>query len=76
MSEASEIEAEIAEEAYRLWEATGRPEGRALDHWLEAEVRVRVQRVPGNGEGVPVPGGGATGRADGQNVRYGLVLRN
>jgi len=75
MSEASEIEGEIAKEAYRLWEAAGRPEGRALDHWLEAEGRVRVQRVPGNGEGGPAPGSGATGRADGQDVRYGLVLR-
>jgi hypothetical protein len=24
--------------AYRLWEDEGRPEGRALDHWLKAET--------------------------------------
>ena len=24
--------------AYRIWEEEGRPEGRALDHWLKAEV--------------------------------------
>jgi Protein of unknown function (DUF2934) len=23
--------------AYRIWEDEGRPEGRALDHWLKAE---------------------------------------
>jgi len=24
--------------AYRIWEEEGRPEGRALDHWLKAEA--------------------------------------
>ena len=24
--------------AYRIWEDEGRPEGRALDHWLKAET--------------------------------------
>ncbi len=24
--------------AYRIWEEEGHPEGRALDHWLKAEV--------------------------------------
>jgi hypothetical protein len=27
----------IAIRAYELWEQYGRPENRALDHWLEAE---------------------------------------
>jgi hypothetical protein len=28
----------LEERAYQLWEAEGRPEGRALDHWLLAEA--------------------------------------
>ena len=24
--------------AYRIWEEEGRPDGRALDHWLKAEI--------------------------------------
>lgn len=31
----------VRERAYRLWEEAGRPEGRALDHWLEAEGELR-----------------------------------
>ena len=27
---------EVALRAYWVWEAAGRPEGRALEHWLEA----------------------------------------
>jgi len=32
----------IREWAYDLWEKEGRPTGRALDHWLEAERRERT----------------------------------
>jgi len=32
----------IRERARELWEAEGRPTGRALDHWLQAEREVRV----------------------------------
>ena len=32
----------IREWAYDLWEKEGRPTGRALDHWLEAERRERA----------------------------------
>lgn len=30
----------IAREAYLIWELRGRPEDRALEHWLEAEQRL------------------------------------
>jgi hypothetical protein len=30
-----------AELAYRLWQENGCVEGRALDHWLEAERKLR-----------------------------------
>lgn len=32
----------ISERAAELWEAEGRPKGRALDHWLKAEREVRA----------------------------------
>ena len=35
---------EVAHRAYWLWESEGRPEGRALAHWLLAEAQLRVER--------------------------------
>jgi Protein of unknown function (DUF2934) len=32
---------EIARRAYEMWELEGRPDGRALDHWLRAEAATR-----------------------------------
>ena len=32
---------QIAELAYRIWDAEGRPNGRDVAHWLEAEARIR-----------------------------------
>ena len=32
-----ELRRKIEEHAYSLWEADGRPEGRALEYWLRAE---------------------------------------
>jgi hypothetical protein len=32
-------EQEIRDAAYYLWEQEGRPEGRALDHWLQVADR-------------------------------------
>ena len=31
---------QIRERAYRIWEREGRPEGRSLEHWLQAEVEI------------------------------------
>ena len=31
------LEMQIRQRAYELWDAAGRPEGRAMDFWLEAE---------------------------------------
>lgn len=33
---------QIADLAQRIWEAKGRPEGRADEHWIEAEARLRT----------------------------------
>ena len=42
-----ELRRRIEERAYALWEANGRPEGRALDHWLQAEQEVVNQSMAG-----------------------------
>lgn len=56
--------------AYEIWEAQGRPEGRALEHWLEAERESLSLSVAGEedplagvdegppGAFKPEPGGG------------------
>ena len=41
-----ELRRRIEEHAYSLWEAEGRPEGRALEYWLEAEQAVSKQPGP------------------------------
>lgn len=65
---------EIAHCAYLIWESEGRPEGRALMHWMQAEVRLlaagRIIAVPddvaaSSGVGLKSPPG---------RRRYGLVL--
>jgi Protein of unknown function (DUF2934) len=37
----SEMEQEIRERAYQIWEEQGRPHGREIENWLEAERSVR-----------------------------------
>lgn len=33
---------QIGDLANRIWEAEGRPEGREVEHWVEAEARLRA----------------------------------
>jgi hypothetical protein len=40
----------IREHAYHLWEKEGRPEGRALDHWLAAKYEIGQQEDFAAGE--------------------------
>jgi hypothetical protein len=35
---------EIAVCAYGIWEQEGKPSGRALDHWLQAELQLSASR--------------------------------
>jgi hypothetical protein len=35
---------EIAAYAYKLWEAEGRPDGKDLDHWLQAKAHLTADR--------------------------------
>ncbi len=34
---------EIARRAYLIWEHTGCPDGKALDHWLQAEAELAAE---------------------------------
>ena len=42
-----ELRARIKRRAQELWEAEGRPEGRELQHWLEAEREILELSVAG-----------------------------
>ena len=35
----------IRERAYAQWEQDGRPDGRSLAHWLQAEMEVAVEQA-------------------------------
>lgn len=38
------MEDEVRQRAYELWEESGREDGRAQDHWLQAEAEVLARR--------------------------------
>ena len=42
-----ELRRRIEECAYSLWASEGRPEGRALDYWLQAEQEIVNQSMAG-----------------------------
>jgi hypothetical protein len=42
-----ERERNIRERAYAIWEQEGRPEGKGLDHWRQAEAEIGNQKVIG-----------------------------
>ena len=41
MPDESAWEKAVREAAYRIWEREGRPEGRAMEHWLAAQRETR-----------------------------------
>jgi len=65
---------EVALRAYRIWEATGRPERRALEHWLQAEAQLRAECSTGKAA-TPSPVPAELGPTSPQAIRYGLVLK-
>ena len=40
-----ELRRRIEEHAYALWEADGRPDGRAIDYWLQAEREIVTHSI-------------------------------
>lgn len=47
---AEALHKQVAERAYALWESEGRPHGRDLDHWRQAECEIMAS---GTTEGAP-----------------------
>ena len=33
----------IRERAYEIWEKSGRPEGKTVEHWLQAEAEITAE---------------------------------
>ena len=50
------LECLIRERAYDIWNTTGRPDGRAEQHWLLAEREVRAMLVVESHAPQPAPG--------------------
>jgi hypothetical protein len=47
---------QISRRAYEIWDREGRPEGRDLDHWIQAEAEAREETsnaAPGKIEAAP-----------------------
>jgi hypothetical protein len=66
---------EIARRAYHLWEEGGRPDGRAVQYWLEAEAQLRSQDLQGKDVQTSLGAVEMTRLRQEHAVRYGLVLR-
>jgi hypothetical protein len=54
-SNADALRKQIEERAYALWESDGRPHGRNLDHWLQAEAEIMAARDIGPAVNPPPP---------------------
>jgi hypothetical protein len=42
-----ERERNIRDRAYAIWEKEGRPDGKSLEHWLQAEAEIGNEKVIG-----------------------------
>ena len=40
----------IRERAYHIWEREGRPDGRAYEHWVQAQIELAAEAGAGNGD--------------------------
>jgi len=73
-TKSKQLQEAIARCAYLLWEQEGRPEGRALEHWVQAEAELVAT---GQRRSVPDEVSIETGADLSQSTRrsrYGLVL--
>jgi hypothetical protein len=54
----NDLHNQITQRAREIWEREGRPEGRAEEHWLQAEREIGIRQQPpakknGNGSAKP-----------------------
>ena len=47
--------AKTAECAYFIWLRAGRPEGKALEYWLQAEAELAAKSLPETASASPAP---------------------
>ena len=52
---AEALRKQVEERAYVLWENEGRPHGRDLDHWRQAESEIMAAGDAGAGSNLPSP---------------------
>lgn len=57
---------EIAQEAYRLWEQDGRPEGRDQEYWFRAKENLNKSQPPTGRTGSARSAGAISGVSDAQ----------
>lgn len=61
----AERERRVRQEAYRIWEQAGRPEGRAEAHWAEAMKRIDREDANASSQpGVPTEAQFASAKED------------
>jgi hypothetical protein len=59
---------EIAERAYQIFEREGRMDGRDMEHWLQAERELRMEREKRKGQGAGESRGQGRGEMNAQNA--------
>lgn len=63
---------EIARCAYSIWERAGRPDGKALEHWLEAEAELAAEPAP---QDSPLPLAPAARAPKSKHLRHAEAAR-
>ena len=53
----------VRDTAYAIWEAEGKPDGRAAEHWLQAEARVSASLTGGQAQATPPAKGAVSATA-------------
>jgi hypothetical protein len=46
---------DIARRAHGIWEMAGRPQGKAVEHWLQAESELAEMLLDPPANGIPAP---------------------
>ena len=54
-TEAEALRRQVEARAYALWESEGKPQGRDLDHWLQAEAEIMGARETASSVNLPNP---------------------
>ena len=53
----------ILKKAYEIWEAEGRPSGRDMEHWVQAEVALAAKKAKPKAKAKPKPKAKAKAKA-------------